>query len=181
MNPMELIAQGIGLVAMVFNILSYQCKHQRAVIVMQLFGATLFSINFFLLGAYVGGLINAIGAVRAILFSFKDKFKADHILWLVGFILSYIGIYVLNFTIFGKEPTLLNLIIEILPIIGMTALSIGFRMKEASAIRKCGLVSSPSWLIYNVTVFNLGAIICEVLTLISIAVGMFRNDRKKAI
>lgn len=180
MKPIEFIAQGIGILAMLFNVLSYQGKNQKTVIAFQLFGAGLFAVNYLMLGATVGGILNLIGAVRAVVFLFKDRLKTDHICWLVAFVLSYIVVYVLNFTVFGKEMTLYNFIIEVLPVIGMTALTIGFRLKSAADIRKCGLVSSPAWLIYNITVGSWGAIICEILTLISIFVGMFRHDKKTA-
>lgn len=178
MKPIEMIAQIIGVIAMMFNILSYQGKQQRTVITLQLFGATLFSVNYLLLGATVGGILNILGAIRAVVFIFKDKFKADRISWLIAFIASYISVYILNFTVFGKEPTAFNLIIEILPVIGMLALNIGFRLKNSANIRKCGLISSPAWLIYNIVAGSWGAIICELFTLISIFVGMFRHDKK---
>ena len=178
MKPIELLAQAIGILAMLFNILSYQSKQQRWIIAMQLCGSSLFAVNFLLLGATVGGLLNILAAVRAIIFLFKDKLKADRLPWFFGFVLLYIAIYILNFTLFGKEPTPHNLIIEILPVIGMTALSIGYRLKNASDVRRCGLVSSPAWLIYNLVTGSWGAIACEVLTLGSILIGMIRHDSK---
>ena len=178
MELVEIIAQIIGIVAMVFNILSYQGKKQSTVIALQLIGSTLFAINFLMLGALVGGILNAIGIVRAIVFLYKDKLKTDRVSWLIAFIIVYLLIYVLNFTAFGKEPTIFNMIIELLPVIGMLAINIGFRMKNASDVRKCGLVSSPAWLIYNIAVGSWGAIVCEMLTLISIFVGMLRHDKK---
>ena len=126
----------------------------------------------------VGGILNILAVIRAVLFLFKDKLKANSIFWLIGFILSYIAVYVLTFTVFGTEPTPWYLIREILPVIGMTALSVGFRLKDAAGIRKCGLVSSPAWLIYNIAVGSWGAIVCETLTLISIFIGMFRHEKK---
>ena len=145
---------------------------------MQLLGGALFSVNYLLLGAAVGGILNILATVRAIVFLFKEKLKADRMPWFVGFVLSYVAVYVLNFTVFRKEPTLFNLAIELLPVIGMTALNVGFRLKDAAAVRKCGLVSSPAWLVYNIFVGSWGAIICEILTLISIFVGMLRHDKK---
>lgn len=178
MEPIEIIAQAIGIVAMVFNILSYQGKKQKTVITLQLFGGLLFAVNFWLIGAKVGGILNVIAVLRALVFLFKDKLKADSVFWLIGFILSYIVVYILTFTTFGTELTPWTLIRELLPVIGMTALSVGFRLKDAANIRKCGLVSSPAWLLYNIAVGSWGAIICETLTLISIFVGMFRHDNK---
>lgn len=179
MKPIEIIAQCIGIVAMMFNILSYQGKNQKTVIALQLCGGALFSVNYLLLGAAVGGILNILATLRAIVFLFKKQLKADKLPWLIGFLASYIAVYVLNFTIFGKEVTLYNLVIEVLPVIGMVALNIGFRLKNAADVRKCGLVSSPAWLIYNITVGSWGAIICEILTLGSIVIGMFRHDKKK--
>lgn len=178
MKPIEIIAQCFGIVAMLFNILSYQSKSQKSVITMQLFGASLFALNFLLLGATVGGLLNILGAVRAIVFLFKEKLKTDRLPWLIVFVLLYITVYILNFTLFGKEVTLFNLIIEILPVIGMTALNIGYRLEKAADVRRLGMISSPAWLIYNITAGSWGAIICETLTLISIFIGILRHDKK---
>ena len=178
METIEIIAQATGIVAMLFNILSYQSKQQRWVIALQLCGGAFFAVNYLLLGATVGGLLNILAAVRAVIFLFKERLKADRLPWLFAFIFLYITIYILNFTLFGKELTLLNLLIELLPVIGMTALSIGFRLKNASDVRRCGLVSSPSWLIYNIVSGSWGAIACEVLSLVSIIIGILRHDRK---
>jgi hypothetical protein len=165
---------------MTCNILSYQQKTQKGVLCFQLMGGALFCINFFMLGAIIGGLLNAIAFVRAILFIFKDKLHTDNNYWFVGFIVVFIICYALTFTVFQKEPTPINFIIELLPVIGMVALTVGFRMKEAKHVRLCGLVSSPAWLIYNIIAFSIGAIVCEAISIVSIIVGLIRLDKKKA-
>lgn len=180
MDSLDLIAQIIGLCAMAFNILSYQQKTRLGAIAFQLGGALLFSVNFFLLGAYVGAILNAVAAVRALVFINKEKLHADQPAWLIGFVITYILSYALTFTLFGKEPTALNFIVEFLPVIGMTATTISFRLTDAKAIRKYGLISSPSWLIYNLVSFSVGAIICEILSLCSIIIGILRFDRQKS-
>ena len=180
MLPKEWIAQLFGIAAMVLNILSYQGKKQRTVIAMQLFGGALFAANFLMLGATVGGILNILAVFRALLFLNKEKVKADSPIWLAVFISCFVAVYVLNFTLWGKEVTAFNLILEILPVIGMTALNVGFRMKSASAIRKLGLISSPAWLIYNISVGSWGATLCEAFTLLSIFIGMLRHDKNPA-
>lgn len=172
-----IIAQIIGIFAMLFNIFSYQQKTSKGAIGFQLCGGILFSVNFFMLGATVGGIMNVIAAIRAVIFINKEKSHADHIGWLIGFIAIYILTYILTFTLFGKAFTPFNAIIEVLPIIGMTALTFGFRMSSAKAIRSFGLISSPCWLVYNIVNFSIGAIICEVISLFSIGIGFLRHDR----
>lgn len=180
MTSTETIAQIIGVVAMLFNVLSYQGKKQKTVIALQLCGGALFAVNYLLLGAAVGGILNILATIRAVIFLFKEKLKADRLPWLFGFVTLFIAVYILNFTVFGKEVTAANLIIEILPVIGMTSLNIGFRLKDAAAVRRCGLVSSPCWMIYNLAVGSYGAIFCEIFSLSSVIIGMLRHDKKKA-
>ena len=178
MLPREIIGQIISVAAMGCNILSYQNKNQKSLLLFQLLGGTLFAISFFLLGATIGAILNIIAVVRAVMFLFSDKLKMSHPLWLAGFIAIYIAVYVLNFTVFGTEPRFINFAIEVLPVIGMTALSVGFMFEDSSKVRMLGLVSSPAWLIYNIYYLSVGAIICESLSLISIFIGMLRHDKK---
>ncbi len=179
MDTTEIIAQIIGIFAMFFNLFSYQQKTRKGAIICQLFGTILFTVNFFMLGAIVGALMNFIGAVRAVIFINKEKLKADHIGWFIGFTVIYLASYVLTFTVLDKEPTAVNFILEFLPIIGMVATTHSYRLTDAKSIRKFGLISSPVWLVYNIANFSVGAIICEVLSLASIIIGIVRLDRKK--
>lgn len=181
MDPVYVTAQTVGLFAMAFNILSYQQKTRERAIAFQLCGGGLFAVNFFLLGATVGAILNVIAVVRAVVFLNREKFHANHPGWLVGFIATFLASYILTFTLLGKEATAANLIIEFLPVIGMTATTLSFRLTDAKAIRRYGLISSPSWLIYNICCFSLGAICCEVLSLGSIVIGMLRLDQKNNV
>ena len=178
MTTTEIIAQVIGIFAMIFNLLSYQQKTRNKAIIFQLFGTTLFTVNFLMLGAMVGGLLNLVGAIRAIIFINKEKLRADHIAWQIGFVIVYFASYILTFTVFGKEPTPFNFIIEFLPLIGMIATTISYRFTDAKSIRRFGLISSPAWLVYNIANVAVGAILCEVLSLGSIIIGIIRLDRK---
>lgn len=177
MNPY--LVQAIGIAAMVFNILSYQHKNQKMVILFQLTGATLFAVHFAFLGAVVGAILNAVAVFRAIVFLFRERLHTDHIAWTIAFEIIFVASYILTFKVFDKEPTVWNFILEFLPVIGMTALTLAYRCKDAKAIRRYGLISSPAWLIYNIANFSIGAICCEAISLISIVVGMIRHDRKK--
>lgn len=177
MELTNLAIQGLGLVAMAFNTLSYQRKNRTTVIAMQLVGTFLFSIHFYLLDATMGCILNALSAVRAVIFLNKEKLHADRPVWLAGFTAVYIASYVLTFTLFGTAATLKNLVLEVLPLIGMVAITISFRLSDAKAIRKFALISSPCWLIYNIANMSIGAILCEVLSLGSILIGIFRLDR----
>lgn len=178
MTAYDIIAQAVGLVAMVFNILSYQQKTARGAITFQLVGSSLFAVNFFMLGATVGGLMNLIAAFRAIVYRNKKRFRSDSIVWLAVFIALYVLSYVLTFTLLGKTFRPATGLLELLPVIAMTATTVSFRMESAKAIRRFGLISSPSWLVYNIANLAVGAIVCEAVSLVSIGIGMLRHDRQ---
>ena len=175
---MTLTAQIIGIFAMVANVAAYQFKNRRNVILCQLVGSVLFAVNMFMLDALMGGLLNIVGIMRAIVYINKDRLKIPVKLVNGIFMALYLASYILVFAAFGKEPTSFNLLIEILPLIGMGAMTVGLSMKDSKAIRVCGFINSPCWLIYNSLVFSLGGILCEVFGIVSVITAYIRLDMK---
>lgn len=172
-----IIAQAIGIIAMLFNIFSYQQKSAKRIIALQFFGASFFALNYLMLGAYIATMLNAVGVIRAVLFLKKDKTKVDRIGWVAVFGIAYVAAYVLNFTVLGKEPTARNLLVEVLPVIAMFATHLAYRYDSPKTLRGFCLISSVSWLVFNIVNFAIGAILCEVFSLISIAIATVRQDK----
>ena len=179
MDTYQIIAQSIGIVAMIFNVLSYQRKKYSGVIGMQLCGGILFSANFFMLGAVTGGFMNVLAVMRAIVFLKRDTFHTEKLAWQFGFGAAFILLYVLSFTAFGVPATTFNLIMEFVPVAAMIFSTYIMRMNDAKILRKYGLFVSTPWLVYNIAHVAIGAIICECLNLCSIVIGILRLDRKK--
>ena len=176
---MNITAQIIGIFGLAFNALSFQQKSKRALIIFQLFGGLLFSIHFLMLGAYTGFLLNALCVFRAIVYSRKNLKPKPMMIWLCVFTLLYFISYALTFTVFNVEITPFNAIIEFVPIVGMCFVTISFGMTSAGKIRTFSTINSCSWLVYNIVHYSIGGIICEVLSLISIVIGIIRYDLKK--
>lgn len=176
---MELIAQGFGIIGMICNIVVFQQKSHKGVLKWQFFAALFFALNYLLLGAIVGGMLNIVGALRAVVFYYKEKTKANGRDWLVIFILAFFISYPLSFVAFGTPMTLKSFIIEILPVAAMIIATVSLRLGSAKAVRTLGLFSSPMWLCYNFFSGSIGAVASEILNLISIIVGIIRLDRRK--
>lgn len=179
MKPIEIIAQIIGIFGMLMSFLSYQQKGKARILFFQLLGSALFVVNFFMLDAVSGAILNLVAIVRALIFIYEDKVRADHPAWTIGLTVVYILSYISVFTVFGKEPNPKNLILEVLPVIAMTVTTIAFRHKEDKSLRRVAFISSPLWLTYNSIFFSLGGIIGETLNLTSAVIGTLRLDRKK--
>ena len=175
----EIVAQVIGIGGMAAHIWSYQQKSKTGVIVLQFMGASLFTLNFLLLGAITGAMLNVINIFLSIVFLLKDKVKADHIAWAILFFAAYTAAYVMTFTVFEVEPIAANFVREAFPLLGTYLTVISYRQTNAAAIRKLGLIRSPAWLIYDALVFSIGGVICEVISLVSIVTGIIRLDLKK--
>lgn len=175
----DIIAQTFGIIGMILNFVVFQQKTQKGVLVCQFFAAAAFAANYLLLGAFVGGILNLVGAARAAVFYFKDKTNANSVAWLVIFIVAFAASYPLTFLVFGTKPTISNFIIEILPVIAMIIITVSLRLGSAKAVRFMGLFSSPMWLTYNIFSGSIGAIASEILNLISMVVGIIRFDIKR--
>ncbi len=175
---MDIFAQAVGIVAMFFFVFSYQQKNAKSIITWQMIGTLLFTVNFFLLGEYLGAILNFIGFIRAVLFLQKGKLHTDSIGWLIGFTLAYLGAYVLTFTVFGTEPTVPNFILQCCPVLGMFFQHLGLRNEDTRKIRIFCLFGSAAWLIFNIIVLAIGALLCEAFNIISIFVAMVRFNRK---
>ena len=176
---METTAQIIGLFGMLFNLLAYQQKTQKGVLVCQFFAALTFGVNYLLLDAVIGGLLNLVGTVRATVFYFEKKTHANSLPWLIVFVTAFAASYPLTFLVFGTPASAKNLIIELLPVLSMILATFSLRLGSAKAVRAFGLICSPLWLIYNCFSGSIGAIASEILNLSSIFVGIYRLDRKK--
>lgn len=179
MTPKEIIAQIISIIGMLMGVFSYQQKGKARILTFQLIGAALFVIHFFMIDALSGAILNFVAIVRALIFIYEDKIHGDHPAWTIGLTVTYILSYISVFTVFGKEPTAKDLILEILPVIAMTVTTIAFRYKNDKMLRRVAFISSPLWLIYNGIKGSSGGIIGETLNLSSAIIGTIRLDRKK--
>ena len=75
----EILIQGIGILGMIFAILSFQCKSNKVFFVMQALSGASFSLHFFLLRNPVAGYINMINILRGAAFGYT-KGKLRHAL-----------------------------------------------------------------------------------------------------
>ncbi|MDO5414737.1 MAG: YgjV family protein [Bacillota bacterium] len=63
----DFIIQGIGFLGLVFFVVSYQIRSNRALFLCQLLGCIVFSIQLYLLGAYTGAIGLLINILRNLL------------------------------------------------------------------------------------------------------------------
>ncbi len=173
------LPQIIGYVATVICILSFQARTQRGIVIMQTFSALLFSIHFFLIGAFSGALLNFVCTIRAIIFTFRHKKWAGSVVWVYVFSVLSLICYLISVCILTKDPTTKTYFIEFLPVLGNIATTIATRLENAKLVRRYAFIASPLWLIYNAVKGSIGGVITETFNIVSILVAMIRLDFKK--
>ena len=182
-DPAYLIGQAVGIIALIFAIISFQQRTQKKIVFFQFISSTLFSVHFYLLGAYVGCLLNIIGIFRAAIFMNKDKKWAKNKFWLWFFIsLSVLAGVItmdgdLNLLTWDIDFRAIHTYFAFLPMIGMILTSVAFWVENAKTVRRISFPSSPCWMIYNAYNRSFAGVATEMFVMCSIIIGMLRYDR----
>lgn len=176
---MNILAQGLGIGAMVCNVYSLQQKQKKNLLLYQLLVSLLFAISFFLLGAYAAFLQNVVATARNILFSREKTSEKNGKVWTGIFMGLFLLAYGLTFWVFGEPFTPKNALLQALPTIAMCVMSVAFGLKSVFKIRLMAIVSAVLWLIYSIVYVSVGDMISEGLCIISSIVAILRYDLKK--
>lgn len=169
----EIIAQAVGIVAMIINILAVQFKKPRQLFICRIVASFLWGVNFLLLGSPTGAIINIVNIIRSI-FLLNPKTFTKPFLWVTVILYGVAGFATMDYTLS------LLLILDILIILSQWVDSVGMWSNNFRNIRFCQLFAiSPVWLVHNIVVFSIGGIITEVFTIISTIIALIRFRKKQ--
>lgn len=170
MEPIEILAQGFGILGMILAIFSFQNKGNKGFFIMQALSGLSFAANYFLIGAVAASLLNCGNLVRGALFArFKKK---PWVLALVIGIYTVCTAYSIAFHLWGDW---MQVLFAILPYTALLASSIAMYSGNGKYIRYVQLCyTSPVWLVHNFYNFTLGGILCEVFSIGSVVVSFLR-------
>lgn len=159
----EFIAQAIGIVAAALTILSFQFKNNKLLFLFQAVAGFLFSVNFFMLGAYTAAFLNLTNLFRGALLAGGKRFESN---W---FAAALMAVYtVVTVVTYANWLSLLVLVAQLVGTVAMWS-------RKGKIIRFGQLfVVSPAWLIHNIINFSLGGLITEVVSILSILISLIR-------
>ena len=163
----QVIVQGIGYLALLFFLLSFQKNKRVNILLLMLAGLVFFVIHYSLLKAWTGALMNLIEAGIVFIAYKKEKSSwAKQKMWLYVFILIYIIAGVIT----------VKSLVDFLPIIAQIFGAIAVWQTNPRTIRFIMLAPRPLWFIYNFMVGSYAGMTTEVLILASVLIGIFRFD-----
>ncbi|MBT3245029.1 MAG: YgjV family protein [Bacteroidetes bacterium] len=164
------IIQGIGFIGLGFLVLAFQQNNRKKILFLILAGQIIFLGHFILLGAWTAVAMNIVGAVRTLIFSYKEQNKwANKPYWPFFFIACFIVFGALTWQGWYS----------ILPIIAMSIETIGLWMKNPKFIRIINIFPHPPWFTYNLIIGSWPGIATEILIFGSVLVGIWRFDVNK--
>lgn len=168
---MKLFAQIVGLLAVATFLLSYQQKKRKNIIVLNSTSRVLYIIQYIMLGAFEGAVLDVLGTISSVAAQNKDK----------GIIRKYLKIVciAINALIFIVGLLLYKNIFSLFPVIGVFLHTSAFWISDEKTIRKVSFLGSPFWLVYNLVSCAYGSAIGDVLTMLSIGVAIYRYDIKR--
>ena len=168
---MVFLAQIIGVLAVITFLLSYQQKKRRNIIAFNIVSRTLYIIQYIMLGAFEGAVLDILGALSSVIAQNKGKsFINRH------FKIILIGI---NLIILAVGLLLYENIFSLFPIAGVILHTSAFWINNEKTIRKVSFLGSPFWLVYNLASSAYGSAAGDILTMLSIAIAIYRYDIKK--
>jgi len=175
MKMSELIIQIIGFAGVAFFIASYQLRSNRGLFLFQLLGCILFTIQFFIMGAYTGALSLIVNIIRNLLLLRIDEWK-----WVKSKVtLSVVIAVLMVITVYTWAGWM-----SLLPFISVAVTSIGYWTNNAQKIRLSQMMGSPCTLIYDALIHSWGGVLNESIAILSIIISIFRfgweNLGKKA-
>ena len=180
MNPLTLIGQILGLLAMALIVISFQCKKPQLLFIVQMASCTMFILHYLFLGlggdaaAYSGMAQNAVGLLFRGILALSEKRKG----LLSPLVLSGMGAIAAVVAVMSYPGRL----IALLPVVANYACMGCMWTKNSNTIRATQLaIISPFWLTYNVFTGSLAGILTESFNVVSICIYYIRvwRDKKK--
>ncbi len=170
---MKLVPQIIGILAVATFLLSYQQKQRKYIIFTNVISRCLYILQYLLLGAFAGAVLDVLGAVSSIVAgkkhtTFVHKYRKAI---LVGMNLCII--------LAGGTIAFLNQSwLDLFSIAGVLLHTNAFWLNDEHKIRIVSLMGSPCWFVYNFTSRAYGSAVGDVLTIGSILIAMVKYRKK---
>lgn len=165
---MPILANIIGVAAVVLFILSYQLKTRRGIILVKIASGFLYVVQYLLLGAFEGAMLDTAAFFVSILaFNRGSAFISKHLG--ISIVISEIFIVCAGLTVY-ESP------LSLLPIAGALFETIALWLKKEKAIRIVSIFSTPFWLAYNLISMAYGSAIGSAIALVSLFVAIIRYD-----
>lgn len=188
----DVFIQIIGFVGIALNILSVQFNKHWKIMLFKTLGSMTFVIQYILLGAWVGMVMDLIGSIRNVIFTLNVKNGKSNKWWIVFFsLITFIaGVttiamtwdksigYASRWSNNANTVVIIAVSISIISIVAKLLTTIAYGFKNPHVIRMVNLPSNACWVIYNLVAFSIAGVINDLMCLGSIVIAEIRFRKK---
>ena len=162
----DILIRVTGILGLVLGVAAYQSNKHKGIVIAKLGSEAAFTVQYFLLDAPTGSIMNLVGVVRNFIFyKFVEKGKSTKLaMWI------FCGIYIVSAIITWEGPE------SLLPLIGKLCSTVAYSMKNTRNIRIINIPTLTMWIIYNITCSAWEALAADAISLISVLIAMVRFD-----
>jgi len=168
MHP--LIPLSVGIAAVTLYLLSFQLKKRRSIIIVNTVSKLLYIIQYCLLGAFSGAVLDVIGALAGVVSERAES----------GFLKRHLRLIGVGFSLLTVAAGLLlyENIFSLFPIVAVVLQIIAILSVREKSIRIITLASTPFWFTYNLTSRAYGSVIGDISTAVSIVISLVRYRKR---
>lgn len=164
---MFLLAQIIGLIGVIVNIVSIQLKNKKNILMLFLIANVLFGITFFLLKSYTGSVICLIAAIQTYI---NNIFVNNGKVLPKKLIILFILISAIAGFLSYKS------IVDIMPVMSSVLYIFSIVQSNEKNIRLLTFLNMLLWSVFDIVVGAYTASISDIIFLISTIVAIYRYD-----
>lgn len=164
-----LIGQILGVVAVILGFITYQMRSPKALLIVNLITCGVFCAHYLLIGAISGFVLNALGIVRNLVYTNRDKKIFSSPVW--PYIFAVIML-IAGLVTWQDWRT-------ILMICALVINSVCLSLKNAQHIRYSLLITCPLVMLYDILVHSYGGIVYEGMSIASAVIGIIRFRQQK--
>ena len=164
-----LIGQILGVVAVILGFITYQMRSPKALLIVNLITCGVFCAHYLLIGAISGFVLHALGIVRNLVYTNRDKKIFSSPVW--PYIFAVIML-IAGLVTWQDWRT-------ILMICALVINSVCLSLKNAQHIRYSLLITCPLVMLYDILVHSYGGIVYEGMSIASAVIGIIRFRQQK--
>ena len=165
-TPNQIIAQIIGFIALAIIVVGMQQKQYGRVVFCKIANAFLSVIHYLFLGGYTGAIINLASCFANGVYWHRNTKGKSVLPFQIAFGVMFVALGLLSWHGW----------ISIFVIMAKLISSIALSIKNTRIIRILNLISNPCWLMYNLYMQSISAVLTDSLVIASVIIAIIRLD-----
>ena len=161
----------IGFIGLILTFAAFQTNKHKNIVIIKLVSEFVFGIQYLLVGAYTGCVLNILGSVRNFTYlKLDEKGKSTRIAMFV-----FMAVFTVA-AVFTWDSWL-----SIFPLVGKLFSTAAYSLKNPRKIRLLNVPTAIMWVVYNVTFHMWEALFADSMSLVSVMIAIVRFDIKPYI